>query len=234
MGGRDRILHRVPRAGPGRRAGTGAGEGCAAGLVCRRALARERRAGTRLMREWCGVAAKSPGRDQRGARGRGRRVRLRPARQPRAALQRPVRQLRAAGARADGDLGSVHGDGLRPRVRSRGRRAREPGAWDGEPRAGAAGGAVRLLAPRLRGVGRRPRARGQRRIPGCAVPRHGPSGHEVGRADRSARADVVDDATGFRRGAERQAGPGLRRDPGRRRCDGGGDPGLPAPARRPA
>ena len=44
----------------------------------------------------------------------------------------------------------------------------------------------------------------------------------------------MDDATRIRRGAERQAGSRLRGDPGRRRCGGGGDPGLPASARRPA
>ena len=152
---------------------------------------------------------------------------------PDASVQRPLRQLRAPRARADGDVLRVHGDGLRPRFGARGCRAREPGARNGEPRAGAAGGAVRLLAPRLRRLRRGPRPRGRRWIPGHTVSRHGQAGHEVGGANRPAGADGMDDAARVRGGAERQAGPRLRRDPRRRGGGGSGDPALPAPVDRP-
>ena len=171
---------------------------------------------------------------RRGARGRGGRVRLRPARQPRASLQRPVRKLRAAGARADGDLRRVHGDGLCARVGPRGSRARQPRPGHGKPRTRAAGGVLRLLASGLRGLGCGSQPRGERRISGRAVPRHGASGDEVVGAHRPPGADVLDAATRLCHCAERQAGPRLRGDPGGRRCGGSGDPGISPSARRPA
>ena len=140
---------------------------------------------------------------------------------------------RAARARADGDFRRVHGDGLRPRVGARGCRAREPRAGNGEPRTGVAGGALRLLTPRLCRLRRGTRPRGRGWVPGHTVPRHGPAGHEVGGADRPAGADGVDDAARVRGGTERQAGPRLRRDSGRRGGCGSGDPGLTG-ARWPA